>query len=82
MNDRPTTTQVFDNQADACRARGWLPGTRLVGDEGYGATVIEITALGRSSVTAVTISHNGVARYGPESNWTLAYRDWQKVESP
>ena len=68
--------------ADECRALGWLPGTRLAGDEGYGETVIEITALGEETILAKQISHRGVPAKGHrrrEGNWTLAVRDWHVV---
>lgn len=42
-----------------------------MGDEGYGPTVIEITAVGRGSILARMISHNGVPADGYENNWTL-----------
>ena len=64
--------------ADTCHANGWTVGTRLVGDEGYGPTVIRITAIGVESVLAVTESHNGEPR-DYESSWTFKYRDWQVV---
>lgn len=68
----------FDS-ADLCRQKGWGPGTRLVGDEGHGPTVIEITAVGLHRVLAKVISHNGEARHGLENTWTLGYREWQEV---
>jgi hypothetical protein len=33
------------NDAQRCRKNGWGVGTRLIGDEGYGHTVIELTAI-------------------------------------
>jgi len=66
--------------AETCRKNGWIPGTRLVGDEGYGPTVIEITAIGHYSILAVTISHDGKPGGRHESSWTLAYRDWKVIE--
>lgn len=70
------------NSAETCRARGWGPGTRLIGDEGYGPTVIRITALGERRILAVAESHNGIP-YGPwdEAPWTLEHRDWRVCES-
>lgn len=66
------------NSADLCRRNGWGPGTRLVGDEGYGPTVIEITAVGDESILAKRISHNGQPSTWPfENMWTLEYRPWQ-----
>lgn len=69
------------NEADTCRANGWGPGTRLVGDEGYGPTVIEITAVGESKILAKSISYNGVDGGGREGTWVLYCRDWTVVES-
>ncbi len=62
---------------EQCRQNGWGPGTRLVGDEGHGPTVIEITAVGEQFILAKAISHNGhqFARQW-ETNWTLELRDW------
>lgn len=71
-----------DNSIDKCRRNGWKVGTRLVGDEGYGPTVIEITAIGESTLLAKTISHNGVDERNPrESTWTLEFREWREVPS-
>jgi hypothetical protein len=36
--------------AELCRKNGWGPGTRLVGHEGFGDTVIEITAVGEAGI--------------------------------
>lgn len=63
--------------ADLCRANGWGPGTRLVGDEGYGPTVIEITAIGEARLLAKCLGHNGVAHRPHESTWVLDARDWR-----
>ena len=63
-----------------CRERGWGPGTLLAGDEGYGVTVIEVTALGRSGILARTVAHDGTATDGDESSWTLDCRDWHPVD--
>jgi len=67
--------------ADLCRKREWPPGTRLIGDEGFGPTVIEITAVGETNVLAKKISHGGVADVDDEALWTLKYRDWKKNET-
>ena len=77
---RVTTTTMWENQAMVCRNLGWLPGTRLAGDEGYGVTVIEITALGEEKILAKRISHDGKPIVGGrESSWTLSCRDWRVV---
>ena len=67
------------SDADKCRRNGWIVGTRLVGDEGYGPTVIELTAIGETHILAKRISHNGKPEDGYEGNWTLDCRDWKKV---
>jgi hypothetical protein len=69
------------SDADVCRNNGWKVGTRLVGDEGYGPTVIELTAIGERNIMAKTISHNGKPEESPlEGNWTLSCRDWKVVK--
>ena len=66
--------------ADVCRENGWAVGTRLAGDEGYGVTVIEITAIGEQQILAKRISHDGKTIKGErESSWVLWCRDWQVV---
>jgi hypothetical protein len=67
------------SNAGICRANGWGPGTRLVGDEGYGPTVIQITAVGDEVILARAISHNGARITEREATWTLACRDWKPV---
>ena len=69
------------DDVEKCRSNGWGVGTRLVGDEGYGPTVIEITAIGESHLLAKLLSHNGKPRSGDESTWTLECREWVEVES-
>jgi hypothetical protein len=69
-----------ETSADFCRRMGWKVGTRLVGEEGYGATVIEITAIGERSILAKTISHAGdLSLACPEGCWTLSCRDWMEA---
>lgn len=59
--------------ADICRKNGWTVGTRLVGDIGYGPDVIEITAIGRGLVLAVS------EPLRCESLWSLTCREWKAV---
>lgn len=68
-------TAEYRKDAEVCRRNGWTVGTRLVGDEGYGPTVIEITAIGEELLLAKTLSP--VAR--SETAWTLSCRDWAVV---
>lgn len=67
--------------AQKCRDNGWGPGTLLAGDEGYGETVIRVTAVGEDSILARAISHRGEPTKRRESLWTLSCRDWREVAS-
>ena len=68
------------SDADTARTNGWTVGTRLVGDEGYGPTIIEITAIGEREVLAKRISHNGATVARRETLWTFSCRDWKRVD--
>ncbi len=70
------------NDADQCRANGWTVGDRLMGDEGFGPTLIELTAIGESEISATIISHNGVALEHKEELSTLSGRTWRRLEDP
>lgn len=63
--------------ADICRANGWGPGTRLVGDEGDGPTVLRITAVGVQEILAIVETHSGRPVAGWEAAWSLDCRDWR-----
>lgn len=53
---------------------------RLVGDEGYGPSVIKLTAIGEKCILARLESHNGDARHASdECSWTLSRRDWKLI---
>jgi len=65
-----------ETPAEACRRLGWTVGTRLEGDEGYGSTVIRITAIGESEILVRAELHELNWR---ESGWVLFCRDWQVV---
>lgn len=67
------------SDADKCRKNGWNAGTRLVGNEGYGPTVIELTAIGETLILAKRISHDGKPEDGYERIWRLDCRDWKRV---
>lgn len=71
--------QPTGGSAELCREKGWQVGDKLVGDEGYGPTVIQITAIGERNVLAKRISHDGEPEDGYENIWTLFCRDWEKV---
>lgn len=82
MNALPSTLNDHRPPADICRERGWGPGTKIVGDEGYGPAVIEITALGEKVMLAKALSLNGQPpTYGDERTWVLYCRDWREVRS-
>lgn len=74
-----------DNDAETCRANGWVVGDRLVGDEGFGPDVIELTAIGERLILAKRVStsrRNGdlYPILEDEASWTLSCRDWKRVE--
>lgn len=69
----------FGSDADYCRERGWGVGTYLVGDEGYGPTVIKITALGERNIMAIAVAGPGSAN-PHEANWVLYCRDWREID--
>jgi hypothetical protein len=67
------------NATDMCRTNGWNVGDSLDGDEGHGPTRIKIAAIGEELILARQTHQNGAPWDGYESLWTLAYRDWKKV---
>jgi DNA-directed RNA polymerase subunit RPC12/RpoP len=67
------------SDADTCRENGWEAGTLLIGDEGYGPAVIQITAVGEHSILARCIHRNGVAVDQSEHGWTLMCREWSEA---
>jgi hypothetical protein len=73
-------TKGCANSAEVCRANGWGPGTRLVGNEGYGPTVMIITAIGESVILGRGLSHDGKTRDDSEHCWTLSCRDWKEIK--
>jgi hypothetical protein len=81
----PTTRELARqglSDPEICRRMGWVAGTRLNGDEGYGPTIIRLTAIGERSLLAVTESHNGRPRRDRlETLWTLSVRDWTEATS-
>jgi hypothetical protein len=69
-------------ERETCDINGWGVGTHLVGDEGYGPTVIRITGLGEELLLAKVVSQSGRIQdhcYG-ESNWTLSCREWVRCD--
>ncbi len=75
-----STLECGQDPAAICRARGWTVGTQLVGDEGFGPETIEITAIGRRNILAITIARKGRrVLEGREGNWNLTCRDWHVV---
>ena len=75
------TPRMLPGESDAafCRRMGYGPGTRLAGDEGYGVTIIRLTAIGERCILAIRVLHNGKPSDGFENTWTLASRDWRAV---
>lgn len=70
----------MDGTITKCKRNGWKAGTYLVGDQGYGPTVILITAVGNEGILARKISHNGKSSDDWERCWTLMHRKWRKVK--
>lgn len=66
-------------EAAVCQANGWGPGTYLAGDEGYGVTIIKITAVGEDGLLARMVAHDGKPRAGRENSWVLWCREWREV---
>jgi hypothetical protein len=69
---------LYKSDAEECRERGFNVGDRLIGDEGYGPTVIKLTAIGEKCLLAKQISSNGKPAPLGENLWTLSCRDWEK----
>lgn len=75
------------NSAQMCRANGWGPGTLIAGDEGYGETVLRITAVGESMVLARMVQTGrqdweadwDLTEADWEADWDLTWRDWHEV---
>ena len=74
-----STLRHRGSDADVCRANGWGVGTFLAGDEGHGVTVIELTALGRQSIVARCVAHDGQAVNQGENSWVLWCREWTAI---
>lgn len=79
MTTTRLTTDTQENEADTCRRLGWAPGTLLEGDEGYGPSIIRITALGESHILARRVRDNGKPVSDREGLWTLSCRDWKRI---
>lgn len=67
--------RVGESPASHARRRGWNVGTRLVGDDGSGPTIITITSIGKEAVLACADNSNR------DHLWGLACRDWQPLLS-
>jgi hypothetical protein len=70
---------LYDSDAEECRARGFQPGDRLIGNEGYGPTEIVITVIGEKKILAKTVAQNGNPLKRPENIWTLSGRDLERA---
>ena len=74
------TKDSLQSDANLCHINQWVVGDRLIGDEGHGPTVIQITAIGEQSVLFKMVSHNSVpAGNHRDSVWTLTCRSWKKA---
>ena len=77
------------NSADLCRRNGWKPGTVIEGCEMRAGIEawdrVVITAIGETNVLGRQVAIKRGAegwqdQVLTEKGWTLAYRDWRKVE--
>jgi len=66
----------ISSAADTCRENGWDVGTKLQGTHGTGIIVIQITAIGDDLLLARQVEPVPLT----ESLWTLAIRQWTRVE--
>ena len=64
--------------AETCHLNGWTVGTHLIGDEGYGPTVIRLTAIGEGAILARAVMLDGQPISRREATWTLECRDWRE----
>lgn len=71
-----------ESSADFCRRMGFEVGSHLIGDEGYGPTVIRLTAIGERSILAIEVPNGEGGGSFYESTWTLEMRDWRLVAGP
>lgn len=69
----------LNGDALKCKKNNWKVGDKLIGNEGYGDTIIQITAIGESHILAKELSHNGKKTLREESHWTLSCREWRKA---
>lgn len=80
INVPKTKRDKLVTDAEKCRRNGWKRGTLLVGDEGYGPTVIRLTAIGDERILARPVSQNGKpSERDWEGSWTLQHRRWRKL---
>lgn len=68
-----------ESSAEFCRRMGYGVGTRLTGDEGFGPSVVILTAIGEETILARELWVAGDPYDGRESRWTLECRDWIEV---
>lgn len=69
-----------DSDAETCRLNGWGPGTMIRGNECGEWTTLLITAVGENAILARGVRHGGKRVAWPEASWTLAYREWRRVQ--
>ena len=60
---------------ETAQLNGWTVGTRLVGDEGHGPTVIRITAIGETAVADASALKEAVSAHEPGERVTVTWTD-------
>lgn len=66
-----------ESTADFCRRMGWEVGTVIAGNEGYGTTAMEITAIGEEKVLTKFVYKDG--SQSSEHTWTHVCRHWKQI---
>ena len=77
-DDEPDGRMVRgEADAETCRLSGWVVGDVLAGEAEGDAVLIQLTAIGEERILARRL---GMELGGWESSWTLAWREWRRVE--
>jgi hypothetical protein len=70
------------DDVDLCRANCWAAGDKLIGEDGYGTILVELTGVSADGISARVVARNGVAIHPPQPLDTLTGRSWHRYEDP